>query len=532
MMNRIPLTVGVTGHIDLREQDREILYRTVKQELEKLRDQYPHTPLKMINSLAAGADLLCAEAGEELGIPLTAALPMEEAEYRKDFTGEALPRLEHQLKRAETVLVTPAAEKEPAEETRVFRYRQAGIYMAEHSHVVLALWDGKESDGSGAGTAATVRCALEGDWIPESGLPVSSGDNTGVIHILTPRGEDSTEGAGQIRRLGNIAALDIILAKTEEFNRLADETELPEREALLPEEDTDRPEMKKMTELYHTADGLSMRFARQFRRFLSGLALAGTILTMAFLMYDDADLKPLILLCGAALCVALLLFRRAERTACHRRFIDYRALAEALRVQMFLRYAGSGMQAQRLMTWTQKQETSWVMCALCAVNAAPPPERKGNVLECWVKTQQDYYRHAGERAAVRLKKQSRMLGSGMAVSIIAYLILLVYELVFGGLLFTPVLNLKDPEKVRTVIKIILGTISAGTLFMAGYYGKMSLTRVIGDYEKMEAFYQKAADRIVRCGENEQILETLAREELTENGNWSSYQRDNAPEMPL
>jgi hypothetical protein len=59
---------------------------------------------------------------------------------------------------------------------------------------------------------------------------------------------------------------------------------------------------------------------------------------------------------------------------------------------------------------------------------------------------------------------------------------------------------------------------------------MSLDRITGDHEKMERFYQKAADLLARCGQNEQILETLAREELTENGNWSSYQRDNAPEM--
>ena len=61
---------------------------------------------------------------------------------------------------------------------------------------------------------------------------------------------------------------------------------------------------------------------------------------------------------------------------------------------------------------------------------------------------------------------------------------------------------------------------------------MSLSRVTGDHEKMVAFYEKAAGRIARCGVNEQMLETLAREELTENGNWSSYQRDNAPELNI
>ena len=532
MMNRIPLTVGVTGHIDLREQDRNILYRTVTQELEQIRDRYPHTPLRMINSLAAGADLLCAEAGEALGIPLTAALPMEEAEYRKDFDAEALARFEHQLRRADTVIVAPAAEQEPAEERRSFRYRQAGICLAEHSHVLLALWDGKEQPGKEAGTAATVRCALEGDWNPERGLPVSSGNNTGVIHIMTPRGNDGSGNAGEVRRLGDSKALEAVFAKTEEFNTLAEETELPDQEPLLPPEDTQNPEMQTLEALYHTADGLSMRFARQFRGLLAGLALAGTALTMAFLMYDDAELKPLILGCGAALIIAFLLFWFAERTACHRRFLDYRALAEALRVQLFLRYAGSGIQAQRVMTWTQKQENTWIMCAMCAVNAVPLPEQKSEILDCWVKGQRDYHRHAGEQSAAQQQKQNRILRFAMAVSIISYLILLVYELVHGGLLLAPAYVLKDPEKVRTVMKVVMGTVSAGTLFMAGYYGKMSLSRVTGDHEKMVAFYEKAAGRIARCGVNEQMLETLAREELTENGNWSSYQRDNAPELNI
>ena len=34
------------------------------------------------------------------------------------------------------------------------------------------------------------------------------------------------------------------------------------------------------------------------------------------------------------------------------------------------------------------------------------------------------------------------------------------------------------------------------------------------------------------GQNEALLEQLAREELIENGNWLSYQRDNAPDISL
>ena len=66
MENKIPLLVGVTGHIDLREADWDTLRRVVTDELKRLRETYPHTPLKMLNSLAAGADLLCADCAEQV----------------------------------------------------------------------------------------------------------------------------------------------------------------------------------------------------------------------------------------------------------------------------------------------------------------------------------------------------------------------------------------------------------------------------------------------------------------------------------
>ena len=144
--------------------------------------------------------------------------------------------------------------------------------------------------------------------------------------------------------------------------------------------------------------------------------------------------------------------------------------------------------------------------------------------------QHEYHRNAGNRTKAQRQKKEQILKTALGTSAAIYLITLVYELIFGGMLFPPLIRLPDPETGRILIKIMLGTISAGTLFMAGYYGKMSLDRVTEDHEKMERFYQKTADRLVRCGQNEKILEMLAREELTENGNWSSYQRDNAPEM--
>ena len=269
---KIPLTVGVTGHIDLREQDYECLARMVKNELGRLQERYPHTPVRMINSLAAGGDLLCAEAGEELGIPVTAVLPMEPEAYQQDFDEASLAKLHHQLDRAETVFIAAAAEAEPGEPSRDYQYRQAGIYIAEHCHVLLALWDGEENE-SGCGTASAIRFALEGDWKPERGIPVRSAENCLVIHIGAPRASDIAKNAGEIRRLGNEQAWRNLMERTEEFNRLIENAE-PDGTSLLPEKSEKDDPSERMERIYQAADALSMTFAHQYRRSLAGLALA------------------------------------------------------------------------------------------------------------------------------------------------------------------------------------------------------------------------------------------------------------------
>lgn len=530
-MNRIPLVVGVAGHIDIRPEDRETLRTAVREELENLLSRFPHTPVRMLSSLAAGADLLCADVAEETGIPLTAALPLDAEEYRKDFSQEDLEKLNHHLKRAEEVITVLPAETEPAEDNRDFRYRQAGIFVSEHCHMLVALWDGQEDNGGGCGTAAAVSFALQGAWAPVHGLPSRSETNTMVVHILAPRKGTPAEKAGEIYRLGDLPAWDEIMERTEEFNALA-EVSSPEGMPLIPYGTEKDPAMEKLEAIYLAADALSLRFAKVYKQALASLALAGTVTTFAFLLYDNAELIPMILVCGAALLAAFFRCRQASRQACHRRFIEFRVLAETLRVQLFLRLAGSRLQVQQIMSRSQRKENAWILCAMCALNGTKPPEVQRDILEYWVKAQQDYHRQAGEKTLRRQVRNDRLLGIALRISVLLYLAVLVYEVLAGGLLFQPLLKLQDPETGRTLLKIVLGTISAGSLFLANYYGKMSLHRVTDDHEGMEQLHKKTADQIIRWGQNDNILETLAREELTENGYWSSYQRDNAPELNL
>ena len=53
-----------------------------------------------------------------------------------------------------------------------------------------------------------------------------------------------------------------------------------------------------------------------------------------------------------------------------------------------------------------------------------------------------------------------------------------------------------------------------------------------EYVKTSDVYRRMEEELERRGQAEELLETIAREELAENGNWCSYQRDNAPELSL
>ena len=526
--SRIPVVVGVTGHLNLRDGDTETLRAAVKRELGALRDRNPHTEIKLLCSLAAGADLLCAETAEEMGIPLIAALPRGRESYEEDFSPADLQRLKRQLDRAESVFTVVPMEAVPEEVTRDFGYRQAGIYVAEHCHILLALWDGEE-DRSGCGTAATVSFALAGDWLPTRGEVTRTGDNTGVIHILAPR--QGTEGgtAGKTTYLGNRPLIDEILRKTEEFNALA--AECPDAgSGLLPEGSKKDAALERMESLYGAADSLSGRYAKVYRRTIALLALAGTLLTLFFLIYDEGEMQAMVLLCGVTLLLAAWARRMAERSQCHRRYIEYRALAEALRTQVYLRYAGSRMEVQRLMTWSQQRETGWVLCAVSGLNTAEPPGKAREIRDCWVEPQRRYHEAGGRKAGKRKASSERVVSCATWLSAVFYIAALLYELIWGGLIFRPAGGIGSLETGRTLLKVLLGTISAGTLFISSYYGKMSLGRKTEDHEKLERFYARAEERLEQWGQSEILLEQLAREELTENGNWCSYQKDNTPEI--
>jgi hypothetical protein len=161
------LRIGITGHIGLDPARMEKLDRGIEEAIEHIERAFPKRYLTVFSPLAVGADRLVArKLLERKGSRLIAVLPLSVDDYlddfgptdlhREDYEGaEARQEFRHWLshRAIETIVMPPSA-------TRDESYEKVGFYVAKYSDVMIAVWDGKPSQGRG-GTAEIVAKARE-----------------------------------------------------------------------------------------------------------------------------------------------------------------------------------------------------------------------------------------------------------------------------------------------------------------------------------------------------------------------------------
>ena len=144
--------IGVTGHRKL--ADIAAVEAGVDAALGAIEARFPKEPLRILSSLAEGADRIVARhVLSRPGARLVAVLPLSRADYMTDFESqESREEFLALLAEAETVI------EMPARDIRTEAYEQAGRYVVEHSEVLVAVWDGLPARGRG-GTAEIVAWA-------------------------------------------------------------------------------------------------------------------------------------------------------------------------------------------------------------------------------------------------------------------------------------------------------------------------------------------------------------------------------------
>ena len=548
----IPIVVGVTGHRDLRAEDIPTLKQTVRTELQKLQAAYPHSPFVMLSSLAAGADTLCAEIGLELGMRLVCPLPFAESDYRANYSDTELTTFDTLLASATDVFVVEAVEPaRPDMTARNFCYRQAGIYIATHCHVLLALWDGSPSRIDGCGTAEAVDFMLTACYA--GAAPYNAEGDGAVIHIATPRASKDVVMPITARlveeRAGYVADT---LARTDEFNAdcapaaaggAARAARAPSGAS--PAENTARATedrandasiterlLKRLRTVYDDSDRLSMECQTRYLRTLWALSLFCVLLVVAFLLYDAAALLGMLIAWGVIIVAYAVFYGLVLRGKYHQKYIQYRVLAEAMRVQMHLTSLGIAADIGSDFTWTQRHDVAWVRKAVDVLligGPGPATATPDEVKTTWVDEQLVYHENACKRDGAKLHTSDRVTQGILVATVAVFLGIAVMEFGTPDVIETPVFGLT----VREWAKILWGCLSAVALFVSGYYGRLSFERKAFDHEKMALLFAAAARRYEQSpSAYETIFRQLAREEIIENGNWMSYCKEDRPTFSL
>ncbi len=209
----IPIVLGVVGHRDLLDSDVPALESALERVILEFRAAYQHSPLVMMSSLAQGADTLAARVAQRCGVAIrrrcrcpnvnTVKAPRSIRKcIDKSSTSFGMMNLLRNFKfpcrqrpanRRAAGGAWRRARAKRKKEYRSSAYANAAAFLVMHSHVLIAFWDGDDSNPiRPSGTAEHVLMKLVGRR--HSHLPNSleeplgyRGERGPVIVINTPR---------------------------------------------------------------------------------------------------------------------------------------------------------------------------------------------------------------------------------------------------------------------------------------------------------------------------------------------------------
>ncbi len=560
-----PLVIGVTSHRNIPAREIEPLRLRVRDFFARLQRDFPDLPLVVLSALAEGGDQLVAEEALSAGARLVAPLPLPRDLYLDDFNGAPRAGFIDLCERAD-VLPLPLLPGNTAEnvaahgEARDRQYAHAGVFVASHCHILLALWDGRDSDKFG-GTGQIVRFHMD-RILPgpverrrSRHVTLDSGDESLLYHIACSRNgsADTIEPplpplqALQARWLDDTGARPAEAGMPREFRRMflrmqqfnADAARYAAsiHAASTPaRRDGTRAggEGAASEGLFATADWLAIHFQKQVLRTMRGLYVLAALMGLAFVCYSD--LPPNLPYVDEAIYVFVVLFAAgvllawlARRRDWHRKYIDYRALAEGLRVQAFWDRAGIGADELGAFAhdeFMQKQdiELGWIrnVMRVAGVRAAAttPADDLVPVIDDWIGDpdgggQLGYYTRNSEQRHRVHRRTETLLRMLLIVTITISVLLAAFH---------PWL---DPDNV-TYMVALMGVLTIIAAARESYAYRKADKELIKQYQYMRGIFSNARHKLDARRDPQarrDILRALGEAALAEHAQWALRHRE-------
>jgi hypothetical protein len=491
--------------------------------------------ISLITPLALGADRLAARAALAQGFEIYVPMPFPQAAYEEDFTGnmgdtDAPPiPAEEDLHEFRQLLSLASGKLEldgcrgsgPDDSHSAGRaYEAVGRFVVRHCDLLLAVWDGKPSNGRG-GTAEIVHYAAsagvpvwwihaqqpgEPEWladvqdmqdpapiVPES-LSTSQKLHTYLARLVTPPATVSRHRASWLDHLASwfeekeISPVDAYFTEKPLTSRLIWKTysvvmnwsggkagDMLAAPAPATPAIPVSPVAGYWFSRYAIADGRANDYAERYR---SGYLL--TILSTMTVLASGAcalglgvwparstfwpDLMGFIEMGALFLIIALVLL--SIHYEWHRKSIEYRLLAELFRKEETLATLGWALSVEKVQQLADSEELSWVGWLFAAMQRGGPlpegsivlPDSGRAILLNLLDEQLSYHRRR-ERKALNASRTFEGLGS---ITFAAVLIFVTLKLA------AQFSKHPDPTIGFGVVSTVLAGVSAAFVAIRGY----------------------------------------------------------------
>jgi hypothetical protein len=485
-----------------------------------------------------------------------------------------------------------------------------------HCHALMALWDGDESDKS-AGTAQMVQFKRSGrppasypwtqpllQWAdsgpvyvvhtPRASIPAVPGAATGRLDIRYPlrphsAGASSAQSTPiatqQQQEQQQFAAM---CRSIDRFNRRLRASPQPTAQSLvttlLGEAISPLPEsFNRLALLREAAAALSRRFSTRVNRLTVAVFVVIWLAALCFHLYahyfqvdggHTLHVPPylwafIVLLLGAYALVKGVQFRRLEYQA-----LDYRALAEALRVQLYWVAAGIGESVTSSYPQQARSEMSWIRQAVQAYSLGLHECRTAftrlalahqmvwlrTISHYWLAGQRDYYhrRHAAYHRAYH-----KCHYGGLALAMLGWLLAL--GLVAGDVMavvtprvpaaesapssFTPTAAAPDSHAMagshgwsarhpQHGLLVLPGTLVVAGGLLIAYGERRTFEELARQYNHMYVLFVQSIEALQTYLDRgdvaaaQHVLIATGCEALTEHANWLILRRARKFELPV
>jgi hypothetical protein len=552
----VPLVIGVTSHRNIPTCEVELIRQRVRDVFTQLQRDFPELPLVVMSALAEGGDQLVAQEALDVGARLIAPLPLPRELYAEDFHDPQVRATFASLCARAQVINLPLVPGNSAPGIRSAgpqrdrQYGQAGVFIARHCHLLLAIWDGKTSGHLG-GTAQVVEYYLSGIM---PGLVerranarrhlLGLGDERLVCQIVCSR--DPPGGAplapsqpGQLlwRTRSNTSPADAAMPSTFRsmfrhtagFNADCASYQVEIAEA---EDAVDASPAYAMDRLFQAADWLAIHFCQRVLLAMRTIYTLAALMAIAFNIYDNVpDQDSFIYVFLLLFTGGVLLSTLAKRRGWHRRYLDYRALAEGLRVQSYWQRAGISLTedpefAQDSFLQKQDIELGWTRNVMrsarlggARIPSANPVADLHAVIHEWVGDtghggQLDYFASKAAQRTRELRiteavgRASLYIGIGISV-----------------MLAVAVHWLSAADKNAAVIA--MATFSILAAVRESYAYRKADKELIKQYRFMQRIFAAARDALKQAAdvaEQREILRSLGETALAEHAEWAVMHR--------